>query len=240
LSETSSAPRVETSGKFGNPASPADWPPRAPELTTWPLWWRARWGTRANELEAAGEPWPRAERTAFTELVAARIAAGLPPGVSLAEAEADRQAVESVPAPPAPSSSASSRSPRCRPIAPTMFDRRPAEVATALPDGPSAVPSTDRPPPAVEPATDAIGAPATLPATGLSARAVKRGDVVVGPEIAEETGDDPLMGEIVETARLYGKKKGWALFCPDDWLPVWRSVPKAPPDAAALPWGGHD
>ena len=143
-----------------------DWPPRAPELATWPTSWRARWGARANELEAAGEPWPRAERTAFVELVAARIAAGLPPAGSPAEAEADRQAVELTPAPPARSSIALSPSPRPRAIAPTMFDRRPAEAATVPPDGPSALPSTDRPPPAVDPATDAIGAPGALPFGG--------------------------------------------------------------------------
>lgn len=53
------------------------WPPRAPELTTWPVGWRARWGRRSAELEAAGYPTWEAERHAFAELVAERIGLGL-------------------------------------------------------------------------------------------------------------------------------------------------------------------
>lgn len=46
------------------------WPPRPAELSTWPVQWRLRWGERANQLEAAGVPFPESERRAFREIQA--------------------------------------------------------------------------------------------------------------------------------------------------------------------------
>jgi hypothetical protein len=54
------------------------WPPRAPELATWPTSWRERWARRTKELEAAGERWQWAEQAAFIYIAAERLAAGLP------------------------------------------------------------------------------------------------------------------------------------------------------------------
>jgi hypothetical protein len=49
---------------------PPPWPPRDPRLAGWPVEWREKWGIRANELEAAGVPWPEHERRAFLEVQA--------------------------------------------------------------------------------------------------------------------------------------------------------------------------
>jgi hypothetical protein len=61
------------------PPAFGDWPPRAPELSTWPISWRERWGRRANELEEAGERWRYAERIAFIQILAERLIR-TPPG----------------------------------------------------------------------------------------------------------------------------------------------------------------
>ncbi len=78
-------------------ALPADhsawgtWPPRAPELTTWPATWREKWTARTEALEAPGVSTTEAERVAFIEIAAERIEAGLPvkalPGEPDIEAE---------------------------------------------------------------------------------------------------------------------------------------------------------
>jgi len=47
------------------------WPPRPPELSTWPIPVRQAWADRTAELEAAGLDWREAERTAFAEVRAA-------------------------------------------------------------------------------------------------------------------------------------------------------------------------
>lgn len=40
---------------------------RPPDLATWPLWKRQRWGELANKLEAAGLTWQDAERKAYEQ-----------------------------------------------------------------------------------------------------------------------------------------------------------------------------
>lgn len=68
------APEPAAADDTPDPAAvevPRSWPPRAPELTWWPIERRQRWGERANELEASGLPWQAAERQAFDEIKAA-------------------------------------------------------------------------------------------------------------------------------------------------------------------------
>jgi hypothetical protein len=57
-----------------DPVAPPPWPPRDPELTTWPVEWRERWGRRAAVLEGAGVPWPLSEQRAFVEIRSERAA----------------------------------------------------------------------------------------------------------------------------------------------------------------------
>lgn len=45
---------------------------RPAELARWSPAWREHWGKKANDLEAAGVPWPESERRAFAEVVAER------------------------------------------------------------------------------------------------------------------------------------------------------------------------
>jgi hypothetical protein len=47
-------------------------------LPTWPIYWRERWGERANELHSSGVPWPHDEAQAFAE-VAAELGGDAPP-----------------------------------------------------------------------------------------------------------------------------------------------------------------
>jgi len=56
---------------YETPAEVASWPPRPPELSTWPIPVRQAWADRTAELEAAGLDWREAERTAFAEVRAA-------------------------------------------------------------------------------------------------------------------------------------------------------------------------
>ena len=57
-------------------------------VARWPVEWRERWGRRANEIEAGGEPWHVAEQIAFGELAR-----------ELADAERRGEAVCTDPAP---------------------------------------------------------------------------------------------------------------------------------------------
>ncbi len=50
------------------PAASTPWPPRPDELASWPLEWRERWGSLANDLEARGTPWPQSEVEAFRQV----------------------------------------------------------------------------------------------------------------------------------------------------------------------------
>lgn len=50
------------------PSPPQAWPPRPPEIATWPIAWRERWGRRSNELEDQGIAFPASEIQAFGEI----------------------------------------------------------------------------------------------------------------------------------------------------------------------------
>jgi hypothetical protein len=63
------APVAVDGGRILEPG-PEPWPGRPAELAEWPVEWRAKWGVRANELEASGIPWPEHERQAFNEIKA--------------------------------------------------------------------------------------------------------------------------------------------------------------------------
>lgn len=79
-----------------NPLPPASsteppapkWPPRDRRLGLWPADWRERWGRRANDLEDEGLTWREAEVQAFGEVLAARLAEGLPDHGTVDEREA--------------------------------------------------------------------------------------------------------------------------------------------------------
>jgi hypothetical protein len=51
-------------------AASMPWPPRPAELANWPLAWRERWGSLANDLEAQATPWPQSEAEAFRRIKA--------------------------------------------------------------------------------------------------------------------------------------------------------------------------
>jgi hypothetical protein len=60
-----------------SPSSTA-WPPRQPALASWPQVWRQAWGIRTNHLEDVGMSLWEAERQAFLDAAALRVAVGLP------------------------------------------------------------------------------------------------------------------------------------------------------------------
>ena len=44
------------------------WPPRAPELVSWLIPWRQRWGELSNQFEDEGIPFPESERHAYHQV----------------------------------------------------------------------------------------------------------------------------------------------------------------------------
>jgi hypothetical protein len=68
------------------PPAPS-WPPRDRRLSTWPDSWRERWGRRSNDLIDLGRDWRTAEAQAFSEVLAIRLAEGLPDHGTSAERE---------------------------------------------------------------------------------------------------------------------------------------------------------
>jgi hypothetical protein len=49
------------------------WPPRPPELASWPIGRREAWGRLANQLEDGGLSWNEAEQRAFAQVNAQEV-----------------------------------------------------------------------------------------------------------------------------------------------------------------------